>query len=205
MHLCVIKKANLTADVSPTDAPKIYEIFQSLTNVTENKTMYALLCFLVREGCPIESNYKGAKVLDWIQCPQMKELIQSFEKNHNPGTSNPSDRSLNSSREDDNEAIINQLCSNSAAITSANDSGASTVDEVEPSPSGSSNPPTPARRNRQLNREIATPSPQNMLPMSEEDAKRTNNDSINEMPNSSGRYQSPNRTLSPPNAGAVNR
>ncbi|XP_053675177.1 E3 ubiquitin-protein ligase MIB2 [Anopheles nili] len=81
MHLCIIKKANLVQDVSPTDAPKIHDIFQSLAGfVSEHQLMYALLCFLASEGCPLDVNHKGARVLDWIQSPQIKEIIVEYER-----------------------------------------------------------------------------------------------------------------------------
>uniref|UniRef100_A0A182NP47 RING-type E3 ubiquitin transferase n=1 Tax=Anopheles dirus TaxID=7168 RepID=A0A182NP47_9DIPT len=81
MHLCIIKKANLVQDVSPTDAPKIHDIFQSLAGiVSEHRLMYALLCFLASEGCPLDVNHKGARVLDWIQSPQIKEIIVEYER-----------------------------------------------------------------------------------------------------------------------------
>ncbi|XP_058121212.1 E3 ubiquitin-protein ligase MIB2 [Anopheles ziemanni] len=81
MHLCIIKKANLVQEVSPTEAPKIHDIFQSLAGiVSEHRLMYALLCFLASEGCPLDVNHKGARVLDWIQSPQIKEIIVEYER-----------------------------------------------------------------------------------------------------------------------------
>uniref|UniRef100_A0AAG5D880 RING-type E3 ubiquitin transferase n=1 Tax=Anopheles atroparvus TaxID=41427 RepID=A0AAG5D880_ANOAO len=81
MHLCIIKKANLVQEVSPTEAPKIHDIYQSLAGiVSEHRLMYALLCFLASEGCPLDVNHKGARVLDWIQSPQIKEIIVEYER-----------------------------------------------------------------------------------------------------------------------------
>uniref|UniRef100_A0A182MM47 RING-type E3 ubiquitin transferase n=1 Tax=Anopheles culicifacies TaxID=139723 RepID=A0A182MM47_9DIPT len=81
MHLCIIKKANLVQDVSPTDAPKIHDIYQSLAGIViEQRLMYALLCFLASEGCPLDVNHKGARVLDWIGSPQIKEIIVEYER-----------------------------------------------------------------------------------------------------------------------------
>ncbi|XP_035915376.1 E3 ubiquitin-protein ligase MIB2 [Anopheles stephensi] len=81
MHLCIIKKANLVQDISPTDAPKIHDIYQSLGGIViEHRLMYALLCFLASEGCPLDVNRKGARVLDWIGSPQIKEIIVEYER-----------------------------------------------------------------------------------------------------------------------------
>uniref|UniRef100_A0A182TLS6 RING-type E3 ubiquitin transferase n=1 Tax=Anopheles melas TaxID=34690 RepID=A0A182TLS6_9DIPT len=81
MHLCIIKKGNLVHDVSPTDAPKIHDIYQSLAGIViEHRLMYALLCFLASEGCPLDVNRKGARVLDWIGSPQIKEIIVEYER-----------------------------------------------------------------------------------------------------------------------------
>ncbi|XP_058059221.1 E3 ubiquitin-protein ligase MIB2 isoform X2 [Anopheles bellator] len=81
MHLCIIKKANLVQEVSPTDAPKIHDIYRSLVDtVSDSRLMYALLCFLASEGCPLDVNLKGARVLDWIASPQIKEIVVEYER-----------------------------------------------------------------------------------------------------------------------------
>lgn len=231
MHLCIIKKANLVQEVSATDSPKIFEMYVSLAQVVnENRLMYALLCFLAKEGCPLDVNYKGARVLDWIPSQQIKDTIIGYERSRIvwekvaaagvPAT----DRSLNNSREDEQEVHINQVQSNIEAITI----GSNNLDEsegnnaivllegaVNPGTSGlgQSNPPTPARRNRGHNREAATTTPPpvpshhpNVISQ-DDDSKRMNIEPVAPIESSGpsvpldspARFQSPNRALSPTN------
>lgn len=188
MHLCVIKKANLVQEICQNESPKIYDIYQSLTNVTENKLMYAILCYLGHEGCPIEKNYKGVKILDWLPVKEMRDLISSCEVNRQVTVASPTppdQRRPQAERDGDVEGEINDQISNIQGL-SLNDSGdgnlssTSVVGEGEqndisnPTSSSStaitssnipttSNPPTPMRRNRHNNRDISTPSPSNIL------------------------------------------
>jgi E3 ubiquitin-protein ligase mind-bomb len=78
MHLCVIKKVNLVQEVSAEEAPKIAEIFQTIT-VAENRLMATLLCFLAQEGCKMEPNNKGARIFDWVRVEQ-RWLLKVFFK-----------------------------------------------------------------------------------------------------------------------------
>uniref|UniRef100_A0A8D8D1U1 RING-type E3 ubiquitin transferase n=1 Tax=Culex pipiens TaxID=7175 RepID=A0A8D8D1U1_CULPI len=230
MHLCIIKKANLVQDVSASESPKIYEMFVSLASViNENRLMYALLCFLAKEGCPLDVNFKGARVLDWIPSQQIKDIIVGYERARiarekalaaiPPAT----DRSLNNSREEEDDQPMNHLVANMEAVsmTASNNLDESegnnaTVPEGAASPGtsglGQSNPPTPARRNRGHNREaaIGTPPPipshhPNVTAHEPDESKRMNieptnaplSDPVSTPLDSPARFQSPNRALSP--------
>lgn len=231
MHLCIIKKANLVQDVTATDSPKIFEMFQSLAPiVSENRLMYALLCFLAKEGCPLDVNYKGARVLDWIPSQPVKDIILGYERarisREKAAAAGPpaTDRSLNNSREEDDDQPIIQVQSNlevmSLAANNLDESEGNALQDGVASPGtsglGQSNPPTPARRNRGHNREAAgvTPPP---IPshhpnvIQEDESKRMNIEplapseasgpsSITPI-DSPARFQSPNRALSPTMAG----
>lgn len=234
MHLCIIKKANLVQDVQGSESPKIYEMFVSLASVVnENRLMYALLCFLAKEGCPLDVNFKGARVLDWIPSQQIKDIIVGYERARiarekalaaiPPAT----DRSLNNSREEEEDPAMNHLQANMEAVSMT---ASNNLDESEgnnaavfegaassPGTSGlnqpASNPPTPARRNRGHNREAATmgtpppiPSHHPNVTAHEDESKRMNIEptaapsevTVNATPlDSPARFQSPNRALSP--------
>ncbi|XP_058819165.1 E3 ubiquitin-protein ligase MIB2 [Topomyia yanbarensis] len=233
MHLCIIKKANLLQEVSASDSPKIFEMYKSLAPlVTENRLMYALLCFLAKEGCPVDINYKGARVLDWIPSQQIKDIIIGYERSRiareKAATSGPpaTDRSLNNSREEEDEIPVSQVQTNLEAMSLAgNNLDESEGNNLQPdgaaspgtSGMGLSNPPTPARRNRGHNRDaaIATPPPvpshtPNVV-AKDDDSKRMNIEAaVTSEPQLSGpsapldspaRFQSPNRALSPPATG----
>lgn len=142
MHLCVIKKTNLTQEVNVTEAPKIYEIYQSLAHCQENRLMYAILCYLAQSGCQIDTNNKGNKILHWIPNKEMQDLICSYIKTR-PSRSNGTD-------------AADQLYTNvqSMSLTESGNSGNMSTSNTEvefddPTASSSSaNPPTPMRRNR---------------------------------------------------------
>lgn len=193
MHLCVIKKANLVQEICQNESPKIYEIHQSLSNVTENKLMYAILCFLGREGCPIEPNYKGVKILDWLPVKEMRDLISSYESNRQGNVTSPTPAQRRPGEREDDGEVNDQIYSNIQGL-SLNDSGdgnisstsitvegeqndisnpsSSSVSTITPLASNiptTSNPPTPARRNRHNNRDISTPSPSNILQSNEDE------------------------------------
>lgn len=78
MHLCVIKKSNLVQEITQTEAPQIWEIYQSLQHITENRLMCAILCYLVKNGCGIEANNKGKNILDWVWDKASQDLILSY-------------------------------------------------------------------------------------------------------------------------------
>lgn len=84
MHLCIIKKTNLIQEVPQAEAPKIHEVYQSLSHLVEHRLMYTLLCFLAQEGCKMEANYKGARVFDWIPEQEIRDLILSHEAKSRP-------------------------------------------------------------------------------------------------------------------------
>lgn len=182
MHLCIIKKSNLTQDIQQQDSPKIYEIYQTLQQhqiqqqITENKLMYCILCYLAKEGCQIEPNYKGARIFDWLPAKEVRDLILSYSSSNGNHRNNISTASASSPipsqrRSNEDGAIIDQIYSNIQGLsldesgdgnTSSNSITESEVVVVvddtnqlnEPTTSINnilSNPPTPARRNRQQN------------------------------------------------------
>lgn len=230
MHLCIIKKANLVQEISPTDSPKIYEMYQMLGPIiSEHPMMYALLCYLSKEGCPVDINYKGARVLDWIPSQQIKDIIIGYERGRigreKAAAAGPpaTDRSLNNSREEEEDLPLNQIQSNIEAMSltgnnldESEGNNSATVPEGAVSPGtsglGQSNPPTPARRNRAGgNRDaaVATPPPvpsHHSNVTSQEDESKRMNIEPTAPSNASGpsvaldspaRFQSPSRALSP--------
>lgn len=159
MHLTIIKKANLVQEVPQHEAPKIYEIYQQL-NHHEHRLMYALLCYLAQEGCRIEANYKGARIFDWISEPEMRDLIQSYEKKRIvPAATAITTSSNDCSQSRDgitelynNIEVLNLTPSADSTSTSMeqdNSGGSSSMANC--TNNGISNPPTPARRNRNNN------------------------------------------------------
>lgn len=142
MHLCVIKKTNLTQDVNVTEAPKIFEIYQSLGHCPEreNRLMYAILCYLAQSGCQIDTNNKGNKILHWILNKEMQDLICSYisKRPARPNGSDPDQLYTNV-----------QSLSLSESGNSGNASNADIeYDDQSMASSSTANPPTPMRRNR---------------------------------------------------------
>lgn len=197
LHLCIIKKANLVQEITQAHSPKIYEIYESLNNVTENRLMYAILCYLIKEGCLIEPNYKGAKIFDWLPSKEMRDLVFSYENNRPPHVVR---RNIENNENRSNiDQIDPQIHSNIQGIDlnesgGGNSSTANISTATEPNDNSNqnqtqtteikvsniinqSNPPTPVRRNRHNSREISTPSPSNVLqkPSNEEDDHQVNN------------------------------
>ena len=155
MHLCVIKKSNLTQDVHQNDAPKIYEIHQTLTQCQENRLMYTILCYLAQNGCQIDNNNKGNKITHWILNKDMQELILSYVNKAN-GVQPPL-RSNSRVGEPSGSETPDQIYSNIQSLN-LSDSG-SGLESASTSSAGAStsaagastsNPPTPMRRNRDL-------------------------------------------------------
>lgn len=106
MHLTIIKKANLIQEVPQQEAPKIFEIYQQLSHIQENRLMYTLLCYLAQEGCKMEPNYKGARIFDWIPEQEIRDLILSYEKKRIfvPASSAINNASSSSSSNDCNQS-----------------------------------------------------------------------------------------------------
>lgn len=162
MHLCVIKKSNLVQEIPQQEAPQIWEIYQSIPHITENRLMCAILCYLAKNGCSIEANNKGKKILDWVWDKQVQDLILSYASKTKPNTSvSSADRSASGEPFDQQVYSNIQLLSlNESGIVSGSSSINNSVSEpIDPAPT-SSNPPTPMRRqHHHSNRE--TPSPSN--------------------------------------------
>lgn len=160
MHLCVIKKSNLTQDANVLDAPKIHAIYQSLAHCHENRLMYAILCYLAQNGCQIDTNNKGNKILHWILDKEMQDLILSYV-----AKAKPDDRIRQPSN--DLRSDLEQTYSNVQALNlseSANGGSTNTSfvdindrDDAVPGTSNQSNPPTPMRRQQYRDQSNASP------------------------------------------------
>lgn len=155
MHLCVIKKNNLTQEVNPTEAPKIYGIYQSLGHCHENRLMYAILCYLAQSGCQLDSNNKGNNIMHWILDKEMQDLILSYVAKAKPEESNGSRNRSGGSNDLRNE--LEQMYSNiqSLNLSESGNSGSANTSFVDidrddatavPGTSNQSNPSTPMRR-----------------------------------------------------------
>lgn len=156
MHLCVIKKSNLTQDVSATEAPKIYAIYQSLAHCHENRLMYAILCYLAQSGCQIDTNNKGNQILHWILDKEMQDLILSYVAKARAEDAingrRPGINDLRSELEQTYSNIQALNLSESANSSTGNNSFATAADLDDAVPGTSnqqSNPPTPMRRQQQ--------------------------------------------------------
>lgn len=130
-----------------TDAPKIFEIYQSLSHIQENRLMYAILCYLAKSGCQIDTNNKGNKILHWILNKEMQDLICSYI-NRRPG------RMANGAT-DSGQLYTNvqpgpaDIGNSSASNADFNDQSASpSTAAVSATSSLAGNPPTPMRRHR---------------------------------------------------------
>lgn len=165
MHLCVIKKSNLTQDVNAVDAPKIHSIYQSLGHCHENRLMYAILCYLAQNGCQIDTNNKGNQILHWILDKEMQDLILSYAAKAKPDESSSAG---NRTRQPQNDLRneLEQTYSNIQALNlseSANSNSANTSfadvdrDDAVPGTSNQSNPPTPMRRQQYRDQSNASP------------------------------------------------
>lgn len=161
MHLCVIKKSNLTQEVNATEAPKIYAIYQSLAHCHENRLMYAILCYLAQSGCQIDTNNKGNQILHWILDKEMQDLILNFV-----AKARAEDAAINGGRRpgiNDLRSELEQTYSNIQALNLSESANSSTgsnsfatatageLDDAVPGTSSNqqSNPPTPMRRQQQ--------------------------------------------------------
>lgn len=171
MHLCIIKKSNLTVSVG-TDAPRIYEIYQDLAHINENRVMYAILCYLAMKGCRIESNNKGVKIFDWIGDKQMQDLILSYEARKEVVTPP-------AASQDSSATQVRLIVSNIQSLSLSEDASSSSIPSDHPEQNlvaadVASNPPTPVRRNRiNNNREISTPSPSSNLQQHDDNQRKT--------------------------------
>lgn len=154
MHLCVIKKSNLTQEVNATDAPKIFGIYQSLGHCPENRLMYAILCYLAQNGCRLDANNKGNKIFHWILDKEMQDLILSYVSKVS-STHRRSPATGEGSSNHDGEQIYSNFNSLSVSETINGDVAPT------PGPSNSSNhlsnPPTPMRRQQHRDQANASP------------------------------------------------
>ncbi|XP_055709949.1 E3 ubiquitin-protein ligase MIB2 isoform X2 [Phlebotomus papatasi] len=170
MHLCIIKKSNLIQEVPQLEAPKMWEIYQDLSHIAENRLMYTILCFLAKMGCRSEPNYKGTHFLDWITDKNMRDLIVGYEVQRRP-LPVPAERNLAGSSDANPDQVYSNVSQTLSTSGGATDNSCSNDQVVSESSSQSTAaeadntavippPSTPARRHRAGNRDTSTPSPQ---------------------------------------------
>lgn len=158
MHLCVIKKTNLIQAAAPTDAPEIQEIYNSLHAVTEYRMMYAILCYLMKKGCPIEANNKGAKITDWITDRELLDTIIGYQQNGSLDGSGTLQLESGTGAEITRNVIDNIQSLNLNESADASSSNNTSMTEIGEANSSGSNAPAPAQRSRLNSRgDAATP------------------------------------------------
>lgn len=162
MHLCVIKKSNLTQEPNPTEAPKMHAIYQSLAHCYENRLMYAILCYLAQNGCQIDTNNKGNQILHWILDKEMQDLILSYvAKARAEDAVNGRRPAVNDLRSELEETYSNiqalNLSENANNGMAINSFGTELHDDAVPGTSNQSNPPTPMRRQQHRDQSNASP------------------------------------------------
>lgn len=155
MHLCVIKKSNLTQEVNASDAPKIAAIYQSFTHCPENRLMYTILCYLAQNGCQIDSNNKGNQILHWILDKEMQDLILSYAAKAKP--KDPNGRAGGNDLRGDLEQTYSNIQALNLSDTGNGSVNSSFIDIDAPSTSSQSNPPTPMRRQQHRDQSNASP------------------------------------------------
>lgn len=155
MHLCVIKKSNLTQEVNASEAPKIATIYQSLVNCPENRLMYTILCYLAQNGCQIDTNNKGNQILHWILDKEMQELILSYASKAKPR--DPTHRAGSNDLRGELEQTYSNIQALNLSDTANGSVNSSFIDIDAPSTSSHSNPPTPLRRQQHRDQSNASP------------------------------------------------
>lgn len=160
MHLCVIKKSNLTQEVIASEAPKIATIYQNMGHCPENRLMYTILCYLAQNGCQIDTNNKGNQILHWILDKKMQDLILGYVAKVKPKDS------INRAGANDLRGDLEQTYSNIQILNLSDNGGGgggggsvntSFIDIDAPSTSTQSNPPTPMRRQQHRDQSNASP------------------------------------------------
>lgn len=157
MHLCVIKKSNLTQEVNTTDAPKIHALYQNLAQCQENRLMYAILCYLAQNGCQIDTNNKGNQILHWILDKEMQELILNYASKAKPRDLTNRSGAANDLRNELEQTYSNIQSLNLSESVNSGSGNTSFVDIDAPSTSNQSNPPTPMRRQQHRDQSNASP------------------------------------------------
>ncbi|XP_044752526.1 E3 ubiquitin-protein ligase MIB2 isoform X2 [Coccinella septempunctata] len=94
LHLVLIKKAHLNAEIRRENCPEIYAIYEQISHVTEFRLAIALACFLIQKGIDLDMlNNKGECALHLLQESNLQELLKSYKPNidnnhlHNSQTS----------------------------------------------------------------------------------------------------------------------
>ncbi|KAL3281489.1 hypothetical protein HHI36_004694 [Cryptolaemus montrouzieri] len=82
LHLVLIKKAHLNAEIRRENCPEIFSIYEQISEVTEYRLAIAIACFLIQKGIDIDAlNNKGECALNLLQESSLQELLKSYKPN----------------------------------------------------------------------------------------------------------------------------
>lgn len=82
LHLIIIKRNHRIMEIRQEDSPSIYNIYQQLGHLAEQRSAIAIACYLVQMGIDIEAlNAKGQSALSLLQDNNIQELIKSYKPN----------------------------------------------------------------------------------------------------------------------------
>lgn len=82
VHLVLIKRANLNAILQHNESPQILAIYESLTNICENRAAIAIACFLFQMGIDVNvTNTKGQSALSLMEELALQDLLKTYESN----------------------------------------------------------------------------------------------------------------------------
>ncbi|XP_046396249.1 E3 ubiquitin-protein ligase MIB2 [Ischnura elegans] len=125
LHLALMKKAFISAEINELEAPSIHEIFTQLQNRTyededgntkpiENKVAFSIACYLVQQGCDLnKQNRRGRSPLQLLPVPALISILREYSARRsisvNPSASHPTTSSTPS------PALANRQPSSSAA------------------------------------------------------------------------------------------
>lgn len=80
LHIVLSKRSNLNGEVNPETCPAIYNIYDSIKHITENKLAIAIACYLIQMGIDIDSlNSRSQASLTSLQDSSLQELLKSFK------------------------------------------------------------------------------------------------------------------------------
>lgn len=80
LHLVLIKRSHINTDVHQDDSPAIYNIYQRLDHIPEQRTAIAIAGYLIQMGIDLEAlNAKGQQALYLLQDSALQELLKSYK------------------------------------------------------------------------------------------------------------------------------
>ncbi|KAK9888621.1 hypothetical protein WA026_000850 [Henosepilachna vigintioctopunctata] len=84
LHLVLIKKAHLTAEIRRENCPQIFAIYEQISQVTDFRLSIAIACYLIQEGIDLDAlNNKGECALHLLEESNLQELLKSYKPNIN--------------------------------------------------------------------------------------------------------------------------